>query len=145
MYQLANDAKAMAALPKVRFAKLRMTDGDDRRWTLDLQAAGGRMTDEQIVDQFHRSEPRLERLDTKMDQLEKRLGDGFAVANSRLEGLENRLARKADTWVVTAGMGGLACCSPSTSFLCNRGGGGMRTTRRRCPPSAAVCGYASLT
>jgi uncharacterized protein with von Willebrand factor type A (vWA) domain len=107
MYQLANDAKAMAALPKVSFAKLRMTDGADRRWTLDLQAAGGRMTDEQIVDQFHRSEPRLERLDTKMDQLEKRLGDGFAVANSRLEGLENRLARKADTWVVTAGMEGI--------------------------------------
>jgi hypothetical protein len=52
-------------------------------------------------------ELRLERLDTKLDQLEKRLSDGVAVINTRLEGFENRLARKADTWVVTAGMGGL--------------------------------------
>jgi hypothetical protein len=65
------------------------------------------MTDEQIAEQFHRVELRLERLDTKLDQLEKRLSDGVAVINTRLEGFENRLARKADTWVVTAGMGGL--------------------------------------
>jgi hypothetical protein len=62
------------------------------------------MTDEQLTDQFHRMELRLERLDTK---LEKRLSDGFAVVNTRLEGFENRLARKADTWVVTVGIAGL--------------------------------------
>jgi hypothetical protein len=66
------------------------------------------MTDDQLVEQFHRVELRLERLDTKVDQLEKRLSDGFAVVNTRLEGFENRLARKADTWVVSAGVGGLA-------------------------------------
>jgi hypothetical protein len=41
------------------------------------------MTDEQIVEQFHRIELRLERLDTKLDQLEKRLSDGFGVVNTR--------------------------------------------------------------
>jgi hypothetical protein len=65
------------------------------------------MTDEQFADQFHRLELRLERLDTKVDQLEKRLSDGFSVVHARFEGIENRLARKADTWVVTVGMGGL--------------------------------------
>jgi hypothetical protein len=65
------------------------------------------MTDDQLTEQFHRVELRLERLDTKVDQLEKRLSDGFAVGNTRLEGFENRLAHKADTWVVTAGMAGL--------------------------------------
>ena len=65
------------------------------------------MTDDQLAEQFHRVELRLERLDTKVDQLEKRLSDGFAVVNTRLEGFENRLARKADTWVVTAGIAGL--------------------------------------
>jgi hypothetical protein len=62
------------------------------------------MTDEQIVEHFHHMTVRLERLDTKLDQLEKRLGDGVALINTSLEGFENRLARKADTWVVTAGM-----------------------------------------
>jgi hypothetical protein len=47
------------------------------------------MTDDDVRDLFHRVELRLERLDTKV------------------EGLEKRLARKADTWVVTVGMGGL--------------------------------------
>jgi hypothetical protein len=65
------------------------------------------MTDDELRDRFHRFELRLERLDTKVDQLDKRLSDGFAVVHARLEGLENRLARKADTWVVTVGMGGL--------------------------------------
>ncbi len=65
------------------------------------------MTDDQLTEQFHRVELRLERLDTKVDQLEKRLSDGFAVVNTHLEGFENRLARKADTWVVTVGIAGL--------------------------------------
>ena len=50
---------------------------------------------------------RLERLDTRLDGLEKGLADVRAEVRPRLEGLENRLARKADTWVVTAGMGAL--------------------------------------
>jgi uncharacterized protein YlxW (UPF0749 family) len=65
------------------------------------------MTDEETRDLFHRLELRLERLDTRVDQLEKRLSDGFSVVHGRFEGLENRLARKADTWVVTVGIGGL--------------------------------------
>jgi hypothetical protein len=59
------------------------------------------MTDEQLTDHFHRMELRLERLDTKLDQLEKRLSDGFAVVNTRLEGLETRLNTKAGNWVVS--------------------------------------------
>jgi hypothetical protein len=65
------------------------------------------MTDDDLRDLFHRFELRLERLDTKMDNLEKGLAALRAELRPRLEGLENRLARKADTWVVTAGMGGL--------------------------------------
>jgi hypothetical protein len=40
------------------------------------------MTDEQIAEPFHRLVLRLERLDTKLDQLEKRLSDGFGVVNT---------------------------------------------------------------
>jgi hypothetical protein len=65
------------------------------------------MNDEQIVEQFHRMDLRLERLDTKLDQIEKRLSDGFGMVNTRLEGFENRLARKADSWMIGAGVGGL--------------------------------------
>jgi len=50
---------------------------------------------------------RLERLDTRLDGLEKGLADVRAEVRPRLEGLENRLSHKADTWVVTVGMGGL--------------------------------------
>ena len=66
------------------------------------------MTDEQWHETFQRFEVRFERLDTHVDQLDKRMSDGFAVVHTRFEGLENRLARKADTWVVTTGMAGLA-------------------------------------
>jgi hypothetical protein len=65
------------------------------------------MTDDQLRETFTRVEVRLERLDTHVDQLDKRLSDGFAVVHARLEGIENRLARKADTWVMTTGLGGL--------------------------------------
>jgi hypothetical protein len=65
------------------------------------------MTDEELRDRFARLELRLERLDTKVESLEKGLADVRAELRPRLEGLDNRLARKADTWVVTAGMGGL--------------------------------------
>jgi hypothetical protein len=66
------------------------------------------MTDEQWRETFQRFEVRFERLDTHVDQIDKRMREGFAVVYTRLEGLENRLARKADTWVVTTGMAGLA-------------------------------------
>ena len=59
------------------------------------------MTDEQLMEQFHRVELRLERLDTKVDQLEKRFTDGLAVVNSRLASLETRLESKASTWAVS--------------------------------------------
>ncbi len=36
---------------------------------------------------FHRLDLRLERVDTKLDQLEKRLSDGLAVVNARFGGL----------------------------------------------------------
>jgi hypothetical protein len=66
------------------------------------------MTDEQWRDTFQRFEVRFERLETHVDQLDKRMSDGFAVVHTRLEGLENRPARKADTWVVSTGMAGPA-------------------------------------
>jgi hypothetical protein len=65
------------------------------------------MTDEEFRDTFHRFELRLERLDTKVENLEKGLADVRAEMRGRFEGIENRLARKADTWVVTAGIGGI--------------------------------------
>jgi hypothetical protein len=65
------------------------------------------MTDEELRDRFARLELRLERLDTKLESLEKGLADVRAELRPRLEGLETRLAHKADTWVVTVGMGGL--------------------------------------
>jgi hypothetical protein len=55
------------------------------------------MKGEQWRDTFQRFEHRLEHLDIHVDQLDKRLSDSFAVVHTRLEGLENRLARKADT------------------------------------------------
>ena len=57
--------------------------------------------DEDVRDRFNRLELRLERLDVTMSQLEKRLSDGFGQMNARLEGLGNRLAHKADNWVVS--------------------------------------------
>jgi hypothetical protein len=65
------------------------------------------MTDDELRDRFARLELRLERLDTKAEGLEKGLADLRAELRPRLEGLVHRLARKADTWVVTVGMGGL--------------------------------------
>ena len=65
------------------------------------------MTDAQFADQFPRLERRLERLDPKVEQRETHLSDGFSVVHARVEGLENRLARQAETWVVTVGIGGL--------------------------------------
>jgi hypothetical protein len=58
------------------------------------------MTDEQLSEQFHRLELRLERLDTKVEQLEKRFSDSLAVVNTRLAGLQASLDTRASTWAV---------------------------------------------
>ncbi|MGH8066515.1 MAG: hypothetical protein ACRERE_15010 [Candidatus Entotheonellia bacterium] len=54
------------------------------------------MSDDETHELFRRFELCLERLDTTLDQLEKRLRDGFSQMNARLEGIENRLAHKTD-------------------------------------------------
>jgi len=56
--------------------------------------------DDDTREQFHRIEIRLERLETRIDQMDKRMGDGVGQLNARFEGLESRIARKADTWIV---------------------------------------------
>jgi hypothetical protein len=76
-----------------------------------------RMTDEQLADQFHRLELRLERLETKVEGVEKGLVDMWAELRPRLEGIENRLARKADTWVVTVGTGSLGLLLTIDTFF----------------------------
>jgi hypothetical protein len=60
------------------------------------------MTDEPLIGRFTRLERRLDRLDTKAERLEKGLADVKRECRARFEGFETRLARKADTWVVTA-------------------------------------------
>jgi hypothetical protein len=59
------------------------------------------MQDDEIRELFHRMDLRLERLDTKMDGLEKRL----ASMESRFEvcfaAIETRLDGKAGNWVVS--------------------------------------------
>jgi hypothetical protein len=52
-------------------------------------------------DRLNRIEIRLERLDATLAQIDKRISDGFAVVNTRLEGLKNRLSHKAENWVVS--------------------------------------------
>ena len=59
------------------------------------------MTDGETRELFHRMELRLERLDTKVDNLEKAVADGRTEFRARFEGLENRLNTKAGNWVVT--------------------------------------------
>jgi hypothetical protein len=59
------------------------------------------MTDEELRDTFHRLELRLERLDTKMDHLEKSLTDVRGETRAMREGLETRLNSKAGNWVVS--------------------------------------------
>ena len=59
------------------------------------------MTDDQLMEQFHRVELRLERLDTKVEGLEKGLADVRSEVRTRFDGLENRLKDKADWRVVS--------------------------------------------
>jgi hypothetical protein len=60
-----------------------------------------RMTDDILQDTFHRFELRLERLDTKLDSLEKRLASLEGRLDTRFDGLESRLNTKAGNWVVS--------------------------------------------
>jgi hypothetical protein len=59
------------------------------------------MTDDETRELFHRVELRLERLDTKMDTLEKALADVRAEMRAKFEGLETRVNSKAGNWVVS--------------------------------------------
>jgi hypothetical protein len=69
--------------------------------SIDVEQCVEDAIDEDVRDRFNRLELRLERLDATISQLEKRLSDGFGQMNARLEGIENRLAHKADNWVVS--------------------------------------------
>jgi hypothetical protein len=59
------------------------------------------MQDDEIRELFHRMELRLERLDTKVDSLEKTVADVCTELRTRFEGIESRLNSKAGNWVVT--------------------------------------------
>jgi hypothetical protein len=59
------------------------------------------MTDDEFRDTFHRFELRLERLDTKMDNLEKSFADLRTEFRTRIGDLEKRLDGKAGNWVVS--------------------------------------------
>jgi formyltetrahydrofolate hydrolase len=59
------------------------------------------MIDEETRDFFHRVELRLERLDTKMDSLEKSFADLRSELRTRIGDLEKRLDGKAGNWVVS--------------------------------------------
>jgi hypothetical protein len=59
------------------------------------------MTDDEFRDIFHRIELRLERLDTKLDHLEKSLADSRSEMRAMREGLETRIHSKAGNWVVS--------------------------------------------
>ena len=52
------------------------------------------MTDEQLIEQFHRLDRRLERLDSKVDGLEKSLADCLSEVRTRFEGLETWSVRE---------------------------------------------------
>lgn len=59
------------------------------------------MMDEEFRETFHRFELRLERMDTKLDNLEKHLASLESRMDARFEGLETRLNSKAGNWVVS--------------------------------------------
>jgi hypothetical protein len=59
------------------------------------------MTDDEHRDLLHGLALRLERLDTKVDNLEKGVADLRGEMRTKLEGLENRLNTKASNVVVS--------------------------------------------
>jgi hypothetical protein len=59
------------------------------------------MIDDETRELFHRMDVRLERLDTKIDNLGKTVADVRSELRTRFEGLENRLNSEAGNWVVT--------------------------------------------
>jgi hypothetical protein len=59
------------------------------------------MQDEEFRALFHRLDLRLERVDTKVENLEKTVADVRAEFRTRFEGIDHRLNTKAGNWVVT--------------------------------------------
>jgi hypothetical protein len=59
------------------------------------------MTDDETRDLFHRMELRLERLDTKVDNLEKSVADLRSEMRTRFLNIDTRLDGKAGNWVVS--------------------------------------------
>ena len=78
------------------------------------------MTDDELRDTFHRVELRLERMDTKLDNLEKGLADFRTEIRTRLEGLEQRLNTKAGNWTVSLWCGSLAVVMALLVWLTRR-------------------------
>jgi hypothetical protein len=78
------------------------------------------MTDDELRDTFHRLELRLERVDTKLENLEKALVDFRIETRTRFEGLENRLNTKAGNWTVSLWGGSLAVVMALLVWLTQR-------------------------
>jgi hypothetical protein len=86
-------------------------DGVDRRrengnlvlqgWGWIEVAGESAMQDDEIRDLFHRMELRLEQLDTKMDNIEKRVASMESRFESRFNSIDARLDGKAGNWVVS--------------------------------------------
>jgi hypothetical protein len=66
------------------------------------------VNDTELRDLFHGLTARMERFETRMDALEKSLADFRVEVRGRFEGLESRLALKADAWTVSIWGGTLA-------------------------------------
>jgi hypothetical protein len=81
-------------------AHLQAQEGLALHCLLDL-CGGMTMQDDEIRELFHRFELRLERLDTKMDNLEKSFADLRSEMRGRMNALETRLDNKAGNWVVS--------------------------------------------
>jgi hypothetical protein len=66
------------------------------------------MQDEEFRELFHRMELRLERVDVKVDALEKGVADlrhdmreRFSTIEARLTSMDNRIDNKASNWTVS--------------------------------------------
>jgi anti-sigma-K factor RskA len=59
------------------------------------------MQDEEFRDLFHRMELRLERLDTKVENLEKGFADLRSEMRTRFSSIDTRLDGKAGNWLAS--------------------------------------------
>ena len=66
------------------------------------------MEDTELRELFHGLIVRMERFEARLDAFEKSLADFRVEVRGRLDGLETRLAAKADSWVVSVWGGTLA-------------------------------------